>query len=160
MTAIRVFGIGNPTRGDDGVGWLVVGQLKQRVPEGVEVRLSLGETLELIEAWSGAEVVIVVDAVSSGGTPGTVHRFVVGREPLPGSAPTSTHGLGLAEALAMAQTIGRAPGRLIVWGVEGGCFAMGAGISPDVAAAVPAVVNGVLHDVAAALARLAAARGN
>lgn len=152
MGAIRVFGLGNPTRGDDGIGWLVAGQLKERVPEGVDVRLALGESLELIESWSGASLVIVVDAVSSGVAPGTVHRFVAGRDPLPSRPRTSTHGLGLAEALAMARAIGRTPPRLVVWGIEGGCFEVGAGISPDVADAVPAVVNGVLNDVARARA--------
>ena len=152
MGSIRVFGIGNPTRGDDGVGWLVAGKLKERLPADVDVRLALGESLELIDAWSGADVVIVVDAMSSGAAPGTVHRFVAGRDALPVRTPasTSTHGLGLAEALEMARTIGREPPRLIVWGIEGKCFEIGAGLSPDVAAAVPTVVSGVLHDVSAA----------
>ena len=114
---------------------------------GVEVHLSLGESLELIESWDGAELVVIVDAIRSGADPGTIRRFVAGRDPLPRRPTTSTHALGLADAVEMARTIGREPPRLIVWGVEGACFEVGAGISPDVAAAVPALVGGVLHDV-------------
>lgn len=158
MGDVRVFGLGNPTRGDDGIGWLVAGRLKERVPDGVDVRLAIGESLDLIESWTGARVVIVVDAVHSGTTPGTVHRFVAGRDPLPSRPSTSTHGMGLAEALAMARAIGRVPPRLIVWGIEGACFEVGAGISPDVADAVPAVVSGILNDVTQACAQHPAGR--
>ena len=162
MGMIRVFGIGNPTRGDDGVGWLVAGKVKGRVPSDVDVRLALGESLELIDGWSGARVVILVDAMCSGAAPGTVHRFVAGRDPFPArtSLATSTHGPGLVEALEMARVIGREPPCLIVWGIEGECFEIGAGLSPDVAAAVPAVVSGVLHDVSVAHAAKVAGRGN
>ena len=46
------------------------GRCARWAPEGVEVRELEGEPVDLIEAWEGAEAVVVADAVASGGEPG------------------------------------------------------------------------------------------
>jgi hydrogenase maturation protease len=82
--------------------------------------------------------VTIVDAVSSGAPPGTVHELEAGGEPLPvrlfGSS--STHALGLAEALELARSLGRLPARVRVLGIEGARFDYGRGLSPEVEEAV------------------------
>jgi hypothetical protein len=64
--------------------------------------------------------VVIVDAVTSGAAPGTVHRF----EPRDGALPSdlrfaSTHAFSIADALELARALGRAPQRVVVFGVEG-----------------------------------------
>ena len=52
-------------------------------PAGVEVRELEGDATALVDAWSGAEHAVVVDAAQSGAEPGTIRRFDAGAGPLP-----------------------------------------------------------------------------
>jgi len=124
----RLFiGIGNPLRGDDAAGLLAARALRALGEEGVEVRELEGEPVDLIEAWEGAEAVLVADAVASGGEPGQVHRIEAAAGPLPAAlAGPSTHALGLAEAIELGRALGRLPPRLVVYGIEGSRFEAGA----------------------------------
>ena len=81
-----VIGIGNEFRRDDGAGPAVVSALRDLAPPpGVELMITDGEPARLIEAWTGARLAVVVDAVrAQPPRPGRVHRFVVDR---PGPAP-------------------------------------------------------------------------
>ena len=79
-----VIGVGNEYRRDDGAGLAVVARLRDRVPPGVELVLTDGEPTRLIEAWTGAALAVVVDAVRADPPrPGPVHPFVLDR-PLTG----------------------------------------------------------------------------
>ena len=59
----------------------------------------------------------------------------------------SLHGLGLAEAFALAGQLGRMPGDLKVIGVEPAQVGLGTGLSDAVAAAVPRVVDLIKAEV-------------
>jgi hydrogenase maturation protease len=145
-----VVAIGNALRGDDGVGLLVASALRTRVAPDVKLVERDGESLGLIDAWDGADTVLLIDAVRTGGAAGTISRREVGREGLPTSArTTSSHALGLAETVEIARALGRLPRRVVVWGVEVRALAAGGEPSPEVVAAVPAVVDGVLRDLEA-----------
>jgi hydrogenase maturation protease len=72
---VIVLGVGNPWRRDDGAG-LAVARLLAGTP-GVEVLEREGEPASLIDAWDGADALWLVDAVSSGAVPGTLHRIDV-----------------------------------------------------------------------------------
>lgn len=147
--AVVVIGVGNPDRGDDGVGPEVLARLAGRLPGGVRlVRLAGADPAGIIDAWSGAGRAVLVDAMVSGTAPGTIARFDAAAGPLPaGVRLASTHALGAETAVEIARALGRLPDRLVVYGVEGEAFAVGAGLSPTVAAAVPATVQRVLEEV-------------
>ena len=135
-----LIGVGNAWRRDDGAGPAVVEALAA-LP-GVRSRILVGEGTELIEAWSGEDKVIVVDAMRSGVAAGTLSRFDAAREALPSAAFCSlSHRFGLAEAIEMARILGRLPERLEVWGIEVGDLGQGPGLTPAVAAAVAALVE-------------------
>ena len=62
----------------------------------------------LLDVWTGAEHAILVDTVVSGAKPGTVQRFDASTVPLPASlAGSSTHALGVAEAIELARALHR-----------------------------------------------------
>ena len=132
-----VIGIGNAWRRDDAAGLEVARRLRASALAGVSIDEREGEPAGLLDSWDGAESAVVVDAVSSGASPGTVHRFDAGAAPLP-AAPFghSTHAFGLAEAVELGRALGRLPERLIVYGIEGERFDAGAGLSPTVDRAV------------------------
>jgi len=144
-----VIGLGNRDRGDDAVGLLVAKRLRGLVPKGVRVREHEGDPVALLELWKGADLIVVIDAVQSGAPPGTVQRFEAHERALP-SAVTfgiSTHGVGLAETIELARSLKKLPKRLIVYGVEGACFEIGRGLSPEVAHAIGDVVQSVLEEL-------------
>jgi hydrogenase maturation protease len=143
-----VIGIGNPMRGDDAAGVAVAERLRPRVPVGVEVIACNEEPSRLMEAWDGADRVVLVDSVSSGAPPGMLHRFDADEEPVPARAfRSSTHAIGIAETIELARALGRLPRRVRVYGVEAGGFATGASLTPDVEAAVAFLVKDVLADL-------------
>jgi hydrogenase maturation protease len=107
-----------------------------------------GEPARLVEAWTGAALAVVVDAVRAlPPQPGRVHRFVLDR---PGTGPgrsASSHGLGLDDAIGLALALDRMPGRLIVHAIEAADLTQGPGLTPEVAAAVAPVTTAVLADL-------------
>ena len=151
-----VIGVGNPFRRDDGVGVAVVERLRPLLPLtwGVEVKALDGEPTRIIDGWRDAGLAVVVDAGRRDAAPGTVTRIEVGAatgetEPvLACRGASSTHGAGLAQAIALARALGRLPGRLVVYAVEGGDFGDGPGLSPAVEAALDALVVRVREEVA------------
>ena len=149
-----VIGLGNEHRGDDAVGLLVARRVRPRV-EGFGSVLELpNEATGLLDVWSGLGFVLVVDAVTSGRAPGTVHRIEVGSEPL--ALPfgmTSTHGFSLAEAVSLGQTLRRLPDRLVIYGVEAVSFLPGRSLSREVAAAIDGVAQRVEQEVRRAAGR-------
>ena len=113
-----------------------------------------GEPTSLIESWEGTRVVWLVDAVSSGAAPGTVHRLDASDEELPAALfRASTHHFGLGEAVELARAVGRLPARTIVYGIEGKTFETGAKLSPEVEAAAARVADAVREEVAACTRR-------
>lgn len=145
-----VIGIGNPLRGDDGAGLVVAALVAQSAPAGVTVLAFEREPVDLIEEMAGAQAVWLIDAVSSGASPGTLLRLDASNEPVPaGLFGVSTHHFGLADALELARGLGRLPPQVIVHGVEGASFASGPELSTEVARATGRLAALVAAEVAA-----------
>lgn len=146
--SIKVIGIGNPFRSDDGIGRYVTQLLRKYKLPNVEILEESGEGTMLMERWNGEEYVIVVDAVSSGSIPGTIHRFDTRADRIPSNAfRCSSHTFGLAEAIELSQILGRVPDNLIVYGVECQRFDDGEGISKELKQSVKKVLQSIQHDV-------------
>ncbi|MFI0538534.1 hydrogenase maturation protease [Streptomyces sp. WSLK1-3] len=151
---IAVIGVGNEFRRDDGVGWAVVARLRTRsVREprlsGIEPATCDGDPARLIGLWEGADLAVVIDAAHAHpSTPGRVHRLALRDARLSAPPTTSSHGLGLGEAVELARVLGLLPRELVVYAVEGADGEFGAGLSPAVAAAVDRVADAVEDDIA------------
>jgi hydrogenase maturation protease len=143
-----VIGVGNPERGDDAAGLEVARRLRESGPEGVTVLEQQGDAARLMEAWRGAECVVLVDAARAGGPAGRVHRFDARRKPLFAMLRhTSSHSFGVEQALEMSRALGTLPPRVVVYAIEGRCFEPGAALSPEVEQAVARVAEHVLREV-------------
>jgi hydrogenase maturation protease len=80
---------------------------------------------------------VVVDAAASGAPPGTIRRFDARAGRLPARLMrSSTHALGVPEAIELARALGRLPARVEVYAIEGARFTAGAELSPAVEQAV------------------------
>ena len=143
-----VIGVGNEFRRDDGAGPAVIARLRDLAPPGVRLVVTDGEPARLVEAWTGAALAVVVDAVRAEPPhPGKIHRFVVDQPRAGTGRGASSHGLGLDDAIALAAALERMPGRLIVHAIEAADLTQGPGLSPPVAAAVDTVTRAVLADL-------------
>jgi hydrogenase maturation protease len=141
-----VVGLGDPARGDDGVGFAVARMVAARALPGVSVCV-LRDPVALLDLWCGHARVVVVDAVRSGAAPGTTHCIDAspGQPPLPAASWASTgrgtHAFGVAAVVELARALHRLPEELVVIGVEAASFGHGAPLSGPVQQAVPAVVD-------------------
>jgi hydrogenase maturation protease len=145
---ILVIGIGNPDRGDDAVGLVVARRIKDAItPEQVTVRQLVGDQLALIDEWTGATRVYVVDAVCSGGTPGTVYKFDAATGLTERFRHRGTHTFSLADVIELARVLGRLPRHLAGFGIEGADFTIGAGLSAEAAVAADEVTARLLADL-------------
>jgi hydrogenase maturation protease len=146
---MRVIAVGNAFCGDDGVGAAVLAQLADGVGAPGFDLVDLGtDALALIDQLEPCVSCVVVDAARMGRQPGEVVAFRPEEARLRiRSDGLSLHGLGLAEALALADRLGRRPARLLVIGVEPAQVEIGHGLSDVVAAAVPRVVSLIKAEV-------------
>lgn len=112
-----VIGVGNEWRGDDGAGIAAARQVRARLARQVVVHELDGEPARLLDAWDGAELAIVIDAVRSGAPAGSVRRIDAASLESAGPAGSS-HGGGIGTAYRLGRALGRLPQRLVVLGIE------------------------------------------
>jgi len=141
---VRVIACGNPLMGNDAAGLAVMALVRETHPEIDAVDGGNGG-LGLIPLMEGYDRVVIVDATSGMGEPGEVRVF---RGVPPGGIPSlSLHELGIAEALALARTLGVAP-EVVIVGIEGGQMQGFSGeMDPAVRAALPVAARLVVIEV-------------
>jgi hydrogenase maturation protease len=106
------------------------------------------EPLGLIDQWEGAAAAVLVDAIQSGAQPGRIRRIDASAAPIPAElrSCSSTHAVGVAEAIELARALGRLPARVTVYGVEGTRFNAGGGFSREVGAVIDSLAGRVLSE--------------
>ncbi len=153
MNSIRVIGIGNAWAGDDTVGIAVTRHLKTQNLKGVDIIEAGLIGLNVLDLMDGAEHVILIDAVQSDQSPGTIHRLEIPGDlqfvmkVSWGSSTASTHSFGLGEALALGNTLGKLPPKLTIYGVELDQVTQGESLSPPVAQTITRVATHIQQDL-------------
>lgn len=147
-----VFGLGNPARGDDSAGRLVARLLREALPGDVVLVEQDGDAASLVPLLRADDAVWLVDACCSGAPAGTIRRLdcAAGDVPPPASS-ASSHGLGVAEAVALARALGSLPRPCVLYAIEGADFTPGAPPCAAVVAAtrqVAARITSELRDTA------------
>lgn len=140
-----MIGVGTP-HGDDAAGLEVAGRLAgEPLPDDVQVLLRPHAGLELVDDLRDIDGAVIVDAVRTGGVPGSLLRVGVGS--LARVARSSSHAFGVAEALRLADAIGLQPSLRLV-GIEAATD-FGARLSEPVRAALPAACRRVREELLA-----------
>ena len=149
MKPILILGLGNPLQGDDGIGCRVAQELEQRVlPDDVQVMDGGKPGIGLLNLFEGRKRVIIVDAAEMGREPGEVVRFRPEDVTLTGSAQRfSLHRSGVADALALARELKLTLPEIVVFGVQPKRVDWNDGLSPEVQAAMPQVIDAVLKQI-------------
>ena len=144
-----VIGLGNPVRGDDIAGRLVARLLREMRHAEVTVAELDGDAASLVPMLRAEDAVWLVDAARAGRSAGTIYRLdCAAGDALPPSASASSHGLGVAEALALARALGSLPRRCVLYAIEGGDFTPGASPSAVVVMAARAVAARIAGELA------------
>jgi hydrogenase maturation protease len=143
-----VVGVGNPHRGDDAVGPLVVEAVLKRLgsaADRVDTVVIAGDLLDLVLGFGSEQEVIVVDAMVSGGRPGTIRETDALDDLGPSGGVLSSHSFGIAEAVALARILERLPRSLSVIAIEAKHFGHFEPPSQEVSAAVSVVVDRIIE---------------
>jgi hydrogenase maturation protease len=120
--------------------------LRQQQVPGIALA-ALQEPIALLDHLEDCDALVLVDACCSGAPPGTIFRKDWPESTPKGHKGTSTHGLGLASALALAQALGRLPPQVVLIGVEVETCDPGAEISASVWRALPELYQQVLVEI-------------
>jgi hydrogenase maturation protease len=171
MTKTLIIGLGNPILGDDGVGWKVAEQVKQRIESdaryhmpmrplwskivhhlpSAEVDYAALGGLSLMERLVGYQRVILVDSMETGQSPeGSVRVFPLEQLSNPSAShSTAVHDTSLITALEMGRKMGmNLPESVMVVAVEAkNVYDFSEELSPPIAAAVPLAVQAVLEEL-------------
>ncbi len=141
-----ILAIGNQLLSDDGVGLVILEELSRRGGWGGAVDLVDGGTqgLMLLSQISGRPALILLDAISLGAEPGTVHVLSASDVLRFGAGGPTAHEANAGELLRAAMLTGDLPKDVFVIGIEPENLSTGIGLSAKVAAAVPEAVKQAL----------------
>ncbi|PEG36395.1 peptidase M52 [Mycolicibacterium agri] len=147
---ILVAGIGNIFLGDDGFGPEVMRHVPEKITDP-RVRVAdygIGGMHLAYDLLDGYDALVLVDALPNRGSPGTLHVIEADHESLGGQVGLDAHAMDPAAVFASLAALGGTPPYTIVVGCEVDNVDEGMGLSPAVAAAVPAAVAAVGDAVA------------
>lgn len=121
MGRTMIAGFGNVLRGDDGFGVVVVQRLAelprwQNCEEVVLLEVGTGGIHMAQELLGGYERLIIVDAMTRGGSPGSVYVLEV--DGVEAAQRVDMHLIIPASALSVAKALGALPARVFMVGCE------------------------------------------
>jgi len=141
-----VIGLGNPLRGDDGLGPAVIAALQPAAVGGLTLIESDGH--DLVE-WLASEEfdrIVVVDAADLGRTPGSWTRLTPER--LAASKGRLTHGMGLRESLELLAALGlRRAAPISIYAVQPAAVGWEPGLSREVGQAIRPVADAIWQEL-------------
>ncbi len=142
---IKVIGLGNPLRGDDGLGVAAIQRLAEKghLPGGVELIDGGLCGLGLLELIDGADAVVLVDAVHTDAPSGTIIRATADQIQHAESAPGSVHDFRVGEALRLAAALGTPLPPITLIGMVPDNISPGENLSPVVEANLARLVDAI-----------------
>jgi len=146
MVALTVIGVGSRLRGDDAIGPLLIDALSKQTNSQIELVDAGSDALGILEYFQGREHVIVVDACKMGREAGCIEKIDPTRINLVlQDDPVSLHGLGLAEAIKMGESLNMLPEDLKIIGIEPESIQFNSSLSAPVQGALKMAVK-IVHD--------------
>jgi len=145
---VIVLGVGNLLLRDDGVGIHAVRKLAtMNLPPEVEVVDGGTAGLGLLSYFEEADMVVLIDCLDAGTSPGTIYRIPVAELDLDHAREAvSLHEMQLRDVLVLAKRLGKLP-PAVVYGVQPAAIAWGTELSPEVADVLPRLADLVKSDV-------------
>jgi hydrogenase maturation protease len=134
---------------DDGIGVRVVQCLTSShvFPAGVTVLDGGTLGLDLLPFLEGLEHLLIVDAMETGGPPGTIARLTGDDIPVAFETKLSPHQMGLKDLLAVSLLQGNTPPETVLLGVQPETIELGMELSPSVEAKLHTLVEMSLQEL-------------
>jgi len=147
---VVVLGVGNTIRADEGIGVRVVEALERdyALPEGVTAIDGGTSSMEMLEALSDLDFLLVVDAVNNGQAPGSLVRLAGDEVPVFFRRNLSPHGIGLSDVLAALEFMDKSPRETLVLGLQPVSMELSLELTAEAAARVPELVAQVVAELA------------
>jgi hydrogenase maturation protease len=151
---LAVIGIGQSLRGDDAAGIVAVRHWIESYPDTASRPDIITENIELpglnlLDILGSVDGAIVVDAVRSSASAGSIHRLDQDRILAFGKGAGIAHGWGVAETLALARKLNLPASHTAIKlvGIEAAQVELGAGLSPEIEQAIPAACEAIEMEV-------------
>lgn len=134
---------------DDGVGVRVVQRLTDGYAFPPEVTVMDGGTLglDLLSHLEGVDRLLIIDAMETGGPPGTIVRMTGEEIPIAFESKLSPHQMGLKDLLAVSLLRGVTPPEMVLLGVQPGNIELGTDLTPEVEAQLDTLVDKALLEL-------------
>lgn len=146
MSGWAIISLGNRFRGDDSVGPYVLHRLRQQLEPAVSCIENGGDMAQLLEDWKGRKICLIDAVMTDTHASGEIVRVDGLAQSMPESlCGTSSHGLNLAEALQLGNSLNALPQQLNIFGICGENFAFSADLSPPVKRAAAQVEMEILQ---------------
>jgi hydrogenase maturation protease len=144
---ILVLGVGNILLSDEGVGvWVIKKMQEVELPEDVELLDGGTAGLNLLNYIEGREKLIVIDCLMAEDKAGSVYRFRLEDLTTPAEMITSLHQVGIREILNILSQTSPKPETVII-GIVPETTAVNMGLSAEVEAVIPKVIELVLKEI-------------
>jgi hydrogenase maturation protease len=146
---VVVLGVGNTLMQDDGVGVWALRFFAETYELPPNVRPVDGGVagLRWLSILDGAESVVIVDAMTGSGPPGSIYRLDGAALPVHRGVLMSAHEIGIAEVLSVAELLGMRP-RIRIVGVQPQrCRDVGLDLTPPVREALPLVAAAIAEEL-------------
>ena len=111
----RIVAIGS-SHGDDQVAWQLLDRLQTRLSATHAVAVS--DASQLLDYVDDCDLLVIIDACVGAGAPGTITRLDWPDARIRQRHSLSTHGFGVADALQLAEQLGRLPKKVVLFGIE------------------------------------------
>lgn len=113
-----IIGIGNPLKRDDGIGIHLIEKLrKEDISEDIDILDCGTGGMKLVHDLKDLDSVLIVDSVMFGGEPGE-SVFFTPEEIKSLKVQTGTHDSDLFEILSISESMGEAPDKVIIMGIQ------------------------------------------
>jgi len=144
LDEIRILGLGNFVRQDEGVGIHLLQQLAKILPPEIDVLDGGTGGLFLIEFVENARRLIVLDAVEAGVKPGEIVIWRENEVPRYMSNKLSVHQMNFAEVLYWSNFQERFSDEIVVVGIQPECLEWGTELTKTVQKSLSKAVDEVL----------------
>jgi hydrogenase maturation protease len=145
---ILILGVGNLLLTDDGFGVHVINALREvPLPPNVTLVEAGIVSHQLIPDFHEADLLIFIDAVEAGDTPGSIFRFKPEDMQFMSQLKVSLHDMSLIDVLHMTALTGERPETIIIAVQPKDVRSCSMELNDEVKAAIPKVIDLVLEEL-------------
>jgi hydrogenase maturation protease len=144
---LKVIGLGNILRGDDGIGPVVIEELKKsKLPSPLQLLDAGSDAFTVLDHFLGSDPILLIDCARMGKDPGTVQKIrTEDIECIPTDVGMSLHGYSLAEVWQIARSMGSKK-ELAIIGVEPEKVQFNSGLSEVVKKSIPIIIKMIVEE--------------